>query len=152
MIEILDLETFIGNVQLYKTKRTVLFHVQRAINGIAPRNLLFDKEIFNIGKAFHMGIGVFYAPVAGLYHFSFNGLKDNSAGHLAVYFDFNMRLKEIMTRTDGSLTYIPISLSAYFRMKPGDAIRIMLQGNGKLFEENYLYWNTQFSGYLVEED
>jgi len=75
MIEILDLETFIGNVQLYKTKRTVLFHVQRAINGIAPRNLLFDKEIFNIGKAFHMGFGVFFAPVAGLYHFSFNGLK-----------------------------------------------------------------------------
>jgi len=70
----------------------------------------------------------------------------------AVYFDFNGRLKEFMTRTDGSLTYIPISLSAYFRMKPGDAIRMNIQGDGKLYEENYLFWNTQFSGYLVEED
>ena len=151
MIEILDLETFIGNVQLYKTKRTVLFHVQRAINVNAPRYLLFDQEIFNIGKAFHMGFGVFYAPVAGLYHFSFNGLKDKSMSHLAVYFDVNGRLHEIMTRAE-SPTYIPVSLSIYLRMKPGDTIRVRIEGDGTLYEENYLYWNTQFSGYLVEED
>jgi len=37
-------------------------------------------------------------------------------------------------------------------MKPGDTIRVRIEGDGKLYEENYLYWNTQFSGYLVEED
>ena len=64
MIEILDLETFIGNVQLYKTKRTVIFHVQRAINGIAPRNLLFDQEIFNIGKVSTWDLGYFLPRLA----------------------------------------------------------------------------------------
>jgi len=72
--------------------------------------------------------------------------------HLAVYFDVNGRFKEIMTRTDESPTYIPVSLSIYLRMKPGDTIRVRIEGDGKLYEENVFNWNTHFTGYLVEED
>ena len=149
----LDLETFIGNIQLMnKKKTTVHFHVQRAKNLNAPTYMRFDHEIFNIGKAFYVEHGIFYAPVAGLYHFQFHGIKDASKGHLKVCFSKNERLVETTAMTDASPMYIPIFLSTYLRLQPGDGIRVVVHGDGKLYEEYNEYSSTYLTGYLVAEE
>lgn len=141
-------------MQLNRKKNLVIhFHVQRAKNLQPPTYIRFEKEVLNIGKAFDMVHGIFTAPVAGLYQFQFTGLKDNSKGGLDVRFVLNNdKGLEMSAKVDASPMYVPISMHTFCRLKPGDGVRLSLWGEGKLYEGNWYFAYSSFSGLLIEED
>jgi len=99
--------------------------------------------------------GVFTAPVAGLYHFMFYGLRDsNSVGYILVRLLHNkLEHKNYAStaRTEESPANVPLFVRAYYRMKVGDQVRPYIEGSGgHLYEGNVPC--THFSGWLVEED
>jgi len=71
---------------------------------------------------------------------------------LKVCFSKNDRLVETTAMTDASPMYIPMFLSTYLRLQLGDGIRVVVHGDGKLYEEYNEYSHTYFTGYLVAEE
>ena len=97
--------------------------------------------------------GVFIAPVNGIYHFEFSGMKDaadNSASY-RVILQVNGALISTSYATNALPNYLGLSaINTYLRLKSGDQVRLYKNG-GTLFDD-IGYGYTQFTGWLVEED
>lgn len=141
-------ETFIGYLDI-KTRR-VHFYVQNNSPVKISRSVLpFQFERLNEGYHMDLVSGIFTAPVPGIYHFEFSGLKDTKSTSLHIILQVNgINIGSAFSDVFATGTYHTVSLSASLRLKAKD--RVFLVGNGWLYDSIYHF--THFSGWLVEED
>jgi len=118
-------------------------------NAVIP----FDIERLNVGEAMNLVAGTFSAPVDGIYHFEFSGLRDTtSETDILVYLQVNgVNIAACYS------SYLPYtffgglsSINASLRLRTGDQVRLYKTA-GALFD-GLAYGYTQFTGWLVEED
>ena len=144
LIYILVSQVIIGNVDI-KTK-SVHFYVQRSSSfGDITSGIPFELARLNEGGGMTLYSGVLKAPVAGIYHFAFSGIRESSAGMLDVYLQVNGE-NVGLTNTYGGRA----SLTASLRLKAGDEVRLYNYHNSILYDDQY--HRTHFTGWLVEED
>ena len=140
----------IGNVDI-KTK-SVHFYVQKSYNFPLENAVIpFELERLNEGEAMNLTSGIFTAPVPGIYHFEFSGVKARSSTMLDIYLQVNGQnighactVEVIMRDEEAS------SLSASLRLKEGDKVNLYNHYNSALYDDQY--HRTHFTGWLVEED
>ena len=144
-------QQLVGDVDV-KTK-SVHFYVQRNTTFSTGSAVIpWEVEILNEGAAMDLASGSFTAPVPGIYHFNFSGLKDDSALYLNAHLQVNgATIAAAGTNSDSQLgTFNSYSLSASLRLKIGDRVSMFNSGNGALFYMNTR--KTHFTGWLVEQD
>jgi len=120
----------------------------------------FEKEYLNLGGGMNLASGVFTAPKAGIYTFTFKGLgsgtnspyNSNSAGYGEVFLQQNgadvaRGLTQIHGATTG--TYSTLSVHGTLKLNKGDKITIR-HGGGTIYSESTSH--IQFTGSLLEED
>ncbi len=133
-----------------KTKN-VHFFVQRNTPFSTPDSIIpFELERLNEGNAFNSFSGIFTAPVAGIYHFQFSGVKDE-------YF-FSLGIKLQVNGVDVAYAYNydvnysdNLSLSASLRLAADDKVNLYNSGAGVLSDLTSEH-RTHFTGWLVDED
>jgi len=130
--------------------KSVHFTVQRTSSNFDLENAVipFDIERLNVGGAMNMATGVFVAPVNGIYHFEFNGMKYVDSTAIFVFLQVNG--DNIGSAYATNLpNYLGLSgISASLKLKSGDQVRLF-KTTGTLHE--WLQY-TFFTGWLVEED
>jgi len=148
-------QELVGNLDV-KTK-SVYFYAQRQSRfGTSNAVIPFDLAPLNEGGAFNLTSGFFTAPVKGIYHFQFSGVKASSPNYLIIF----LRVNDITVAsayTDQSYTepkivgnYGTVSLIASLRLEAGDRVALWNWNDGVLHDDGDHH--TQFSGWLVEED
>jgi len=130
---------------------SIHFTVQR-ISDLNLTNVVipFEYELLNVGNAMNLASGVFTAPVDGIYHFDFSGMKDADSP-AQIYVSLQVNSVTIGTAYASNLTNHHLALSgisASTRLKAGDEVR--LYKTTGILNDNSHY--THFSGWLVEED
>jgi len=133
-------------VNLKKNTNSVHFQVEKYIK-IKEGIVRFERERVNIGRAMNLKEGIFTAPVAGLYHFQFVGLKDNSKTSVYVYIMVNGNGYGVCY-ADTLADYPPLILSTSLPLKSGDRVWLQTYGSGNLHEDGH---RNVFTGWLVEE-
>ena len=144
-------QNLIGTVDV-KTK-SVHFYVQRESDFDKERYVIpWESARINEGNAMDLESGVFTAPVPGIYHFEFSGIKDKDVNQLWVWLYLNGAYnigRAYTYQLDNPGSYETISLTATLRLKANDTIYLVLS-IGKLMDAFDHY--THFTGWLVEED
>ena len=141
-------ETLYGNVDV--KSKSVHFTVQRTSSNFDLENTVipFEIERLNVGGAMNMATGVFIAPVDGIYHFEFNGMKNADPTAIFVFLQVNG-----INTGSAYATYLPnylglSGISASLKLETGDQVRLF-KTTGTLHEYRQY---TFFTGWLVEED
>lgn len=118
----------------------------------------FDAPKLNVGDAMNSSSGVFTAPVPGIYHFSFKGMKEDVSEALYLYLRLN-KIAVASTYGDYYLLYHPpfvVSLQATLKLNAGDIVDLYKVGKGVLVEnrnpDRVPTYHTQFSGSLLDQD
>lgn len=136
----------IGDIEMKTT--SVHFYVQRnsefyTVNGVLP----FQLARLNEGDAFDLTSGTFTAPVPGIYHFQFSGLKHDSSPEMSFFLQVNgNKVGEAYTSAAGR--YSGLSLSSSLQLEAKDKVTLCLKA-GVLYDSNNGL--THFSGWLVEQ-
>ncbi|EFX66774.1 neurexin IV [Daphnia pulex] len=156
------------------------FYVQRSdrfskVNVSIP----FDVALVNIGNAMNLTTGVFTAPRAGTYYFSFTGLAEFPTFSSLLYLGVDLYLNgnligrgfvEDQNTVAGQFT--PVTLHSTLNLLPGDQIWLqmdsllppligdgtvarrkkrMLPTKGVILFDDYRHF-THFTGLMLEED
>jgi len=133
-----------------KTK-TVHFYVQKSSSWVGETVIPFEFAQLNEGNAFELTSGTFTAPVSGIYHFQFSGVKDSAFTSLIIYLQVNGNHVGVAAASGHTGSYITGSLSASLRLIAGDKVRLHNAPGSVLKDYGKEHW-THFSGWLVEED
>lgn len=143
-----DFETRTGSVDV-KTS-PVYFHVRRGSPFNANDTIPFQIEMLNIGNAMNLTSGRFTAPKAGLYHFTYSGLKNGPAKANWVYLQLNESTKKASTHGTPNLGWYLLSIEAPLKLKVGDRVSLLHYGTGGGLVNGIYHFNG-FSGELMEE-
>jgi len=133
----------------------VHFFVTRTSSWSTLGTVPFEKEYLNLGGGMNLANGVFTAPKAGTYAFSFKGMGSaTGSGYAGFGTTFlqknNVDVAEGYSQTPGATSGYPtFSVHATLKLNKGDTISIRL-GAGAMY--GYLTSHTQFTGSLLEED
>jgi len=136
-----------------KTK-SIHFYVTRVssfneTNAVVP----FELSRLNEGGAMNLTSGIFTAPVPGIYHFEFSGLKSGISKTLSVYLQVNGQITGVAyTEVTAATREIQnrISLSVSLRLNAGNRVNLLKASSNVLSDDGNHH--THFSGWLVEED
>ncbi|XP_063426369.1 collagen alpha-2(VIII) chain-like [Mytilus trossulus] len=105
----------------------------------------FDKVIINTQKGFNPTTGIFTAPVAGVYQFSYT-VMSLSGKHLIVYISHN-NIRQQTTWMKGS-SHETGTANFILHLKKGDQVAVKSEGSYTIHShKNYPY--SWFSGYLI---
>ena len=116
----------------------------------------FNIERLNIGGAMKVATGVFTAPKAGIYHFSFSIHKEgysNLLDQFWIYFRLNGLKMGTSAITPGPLS-APTTAQFILKLKQGDRVDIWKPSSGtigKCFGITAIEACNHFTGWLLEE-
>ena len=107
----------------------------------------YERTQLNIGGAMNLASGVFTAPVSGRYQFNFVALVNYGDGYTGVF----LRLNGVRIAFGwGMLQNDDLAITATLALQKGDAIDTFL--NSGSIQDSNSYYDTQFTGILLEED
>ncbi len=143
-------EKVLGYIDV-KSASGVYFYAQSNGTQLIGGNdvLPFDKTWLNIGGGMNLKTGVFTAPKAGTYAFSFTILKNgHSHAPLVVHLRRNGIYIGVSAAGSGFLA-MQLSQQSTIKLKKGDRIDLQKGDTGGLSGCNYCH---HFAGWLLEED
>jgi len=121
--------------------------------------MTFNVEKLNSGGGMNLGSGVFTAPKAGIYAFSFKGSGNgkNESPYFRGYAQVSLERNGANVAygdthiNDGTITdaLVTVSIQATLKLNKGDQITIVFTKGGVY--DDYRY-GTHFTGSLVEEE
>ncbi|CAG2189138.1 COL8A [Mytilus edulis] len=107
----------------------------------------FDKVVTNIRKGYNPTTGIFTAPIAGVYQFSYT-VMSLSGKHLVVYLSHN-NIQQQTTWLKGS-SYETGTTNIILNLKKEDQVAVKSEGSRTIHtDKNYPY--SWFSGYLIAQ-
>ena len=133
------------------TESGIFFYVQIG-NRTFPENglLRFDRQILNVGGGMDMKTGVFTAPKAGVYSFSFSIMKEGYAfDHIIIHLRVN-GAKLGLSGAGVGPTSNAANLQSILKLKKGDRIDLW-KSRGEVNKICIDYCH-HFTGSLLEED
>ena len=136
----------------------VHFFVTRTSDWNTPNTTIpFQKEYLNLGGGMNLASGVFTAPKAGIYAFTFQGIGSaygsGFAGLGIVRLERNGAfVASGIARINGATAgaWSTLSVHATLKLNKGDTIKIYQDGVGTIYSGGGS--DTHFTGSLLEED
>ncbi|XP_052104492.1 complement C1q-like protein 3 [Mytilus californianus] len=104
----------------------------------------FDKVVTNNGNGYNPITGIFTAPIAGVYQFSYTVMSDTGK-YLAVYLSHNNKKQQSIWLKD--TTHDTGSNNIILNLQKGDKVKVKSHGNYTIYSDGNLY--SSFSGYLI---
>jgi hypothetical protein len=110
-----------------------------------PGTVTYNTVVLNNGGYMNTSTGLFTAPKAGIYHFTFSGFKQNGGYNpTSVVFIKNGTQQGSRSYLEGYDNYSPVSLATTMLLNANDTVGVYLQSGG-------LHGNggQEFSGFFV---
>ena len=134
----MGINTVVGGVYFYAQMKTPFNEVGK----IVP----FDRIVVNQGNGLRLSNkGVFVAPRAGIYHFTFKGSTSFTVNVIVIQIRHNNFVVGDTGTNAGCL-----HVHATLKLKAGDRVFMFKPGAGSLYSDETP--DTNFSGWLMEED
>ncbi|VDI78278.1 Hypothetical predicted protein [Mytilus galloprovincialis] len=107
----------------------------------------FDKVVINTQNGYNPTTGIFTAPVAGVYQFSYK-VMSQAGKHLSVYLSHN-DIKQQRTWLKGS-NFETGTANNILNLKKGDQVAVKSEGSHTIHSDSTNLYSS-FSGYLIAQ-